>query len=137
VSHAHHHHPQADRGRLRIALVLILGFMAVEVVAGILASSLALLSHATKAGLRLAVNTSPEPASNVLASLAEDGLVAAVIWFAVTNPWLALTLVVVLLVAGTVLTVTLFAAARRAIRTRRERRAARRRAAGGSGRPRA
>jgi cobalt-zinc-cadmium efflux system protein len=48
VSHAHHHHhhPHADRGRLRIALALILGFMAVEVVAGILASSLALLSDA-------------------------------------------------------------------------------------------
>ena len=47
MSHAHHHHhPQADRGRLRIALALILGFMAVEVVAGILASSLALLSDA-------------------------------------------------------------------------------------------
>jgi cobalt-zinc-cadmium efflux system protein len=47
VAHAHHHHhPQADSGRLRIALALILGFMAVEVVAGILASSLALLSDA-------------------------------------------------------------------------------------------
>jgi cobalt-zinc-cadmium efflux system protein len=46
VSHAHHHHPQADRRRLWIALALILGFMAVEVVAGILASSLALLSDA-------------------------------------------------------------------------------------------
>jgi cobalt-zinc-cadmium efflux system protein len=46
VSHAHHHHPPADRGRLQIALALILGFMAVEVVAGILASSLALLSDA-------------------------------------------------------------------------------------------
>ena len=46
MSHAHHHHPHADRGRLRIALALILGFMAVEVVAGILASSLALLSDA-------------------------------------------------------------------------------------------
>jgi cobalt-zinc-cadmium efflux system protein len=47
VAHAHHHHhPHADRGRLRIALALILGFMAVEVAAGILASSLALLSDA-------------------------------------------------------------------------------------------
>jgi cobalt-zinc-cadmium efflux system protein len=49
VSHAHHHHhhpPTADRRRLQIALVLILSFMAVEVVAGILASSLALLSDA-------------------------------------------------------------------------------------------
>jgi cobalt-zinc-cadmium efflux system protein len=46
VSHPHHHHPGADRRRLRIAFGLILGFMAVEVVAGILASSLALLSDA-------------------------------------------------------------------------------------------
>jgi cobalt-zinc-cadmium efflux system protein len=49
-SHHHHHHgPGAattDRRRLWIALTLILGFMAVEVVAGILASSLALLSDA-------------------------------------------------------------------------------------------
>jgi cobalt-zinc-cadmium efflux system protein len=49
--HQHHHHhgdPEApaDRRRLTIALALILGFMAVEVVAGILASSLALLSDA-------------------------------------------------------------------------------------------
>jgi cobalt-zinc-cadmium efflux system protein len=49
-AHHHHHHPHAagatDRRRLWIALALILGFMAVEVVAGILASSLALLSDA-------------------------------------------------------------------------------------------
>jgi cobalt-zinc-cadmium efflux system protein len=48
----HHHHGHAhpagtaDRRRLQVALALILGFMAVEVVAGILASSLALLSDA-------------------------------------------------------------------------------------------
>ena len=49
-AHHHHHHPHAagttDRRRLRIALALIIGFMAVEVVAGIVASSLALLSDA-------------------------------------------------------------------------------------------
>jgi cobalt-zinc-cadmium efflux system protein len=49
--HAHHHGHAHDTGRtsrrrLQIALALILGFMAVEVVAGILASSLALLSDA-------------------------------------------------------------------------------------------
>jgi cobalt-zinc-cadmium efflux system protein len=47
----HHDHdhgisPDADRRRLAIALCLILGFMAAEVVAGIVASSLALLSDA-------------------------------------------------------------------------------------------
>ena len=47
MSHHHHHHaPTGDSRRLGVALGLILGFMAVEVVAGILADSLALLSDA-------------------------------------------------------------------------------------------
>jgi cobalt-zinc-cadmium efflux system protein len=54
MSHSHHSHAghshgasaDADRGKLTIALVLILGFMAAEVVTGILANSLALLSDA-------------------------------------------------------------------------------------------
>src|ERR671916_236100 len=51
MSHAHSHHQAsatgaADRTRLRIALGLILALMAGEVVAGILAGSLALLSDA-------------------------------------------------------------------------------------------
>jgi cobalt-zinc-cadmium efflux system protein len=48
-SHAGHSHApsaDADRGKLWLALALILGFMAAEVVAGILANSLALLSDA-------------------------------------------------------------------------------------------
>jgi len=48
-SHAGHSHgasADADRGKLTIALLLILGFMAAEVVTGILANSLALLSDA-------------------------------------------------------------------------------------------
>jgi cobalt-zinc-cadmium efflux system protein len=46
--HGHSHAPSADadRTKLAVALGLILGFMAVEVVVGILASSLALLSDA-------------------------------------------------------------------------------------------
>jgi cobalt-zinc-cadmium efflux system protein len=50
MSHHHGHHhavsPDADRGRLRLALGLILGFMVVEVAGGLLAGSLALLSDA-------------------------------------------------------------------------------------------
>ena len=49
MGHHHHHHgpvETTDGRRLGLALALILGFMAVEVVAGILASSLALLSDA-------------------------------------------------------------------------------------------
>jgi cobalt-zinc-cadmium efflux system protein len=47
--HAHHHHgvsADADRGKLTVALALIAGFMVVEVVAGIAAESLALISDA-------------------------------------------------------------------------------------------
>lgn len=44
--HSHGASADADRGKLWIALALILGFMAAEVVAGILADSLALLSDA-------------------------------------------------------------------------------------------
>jgi cobalt-zinc-cadmium efflux system protein len=46
--HHHHHAPSADADRrwLGVALALIAGFVVVEVVAGILASSLALLSDA-------------------------------------------------------------------------------------------
>jgi cobalt-zinc-cadmium efflux system protein len=47
--HAHHHHgvsAAADRRWLVVALAVIAGFMAVEVVAGIVADSLALLSDA-------------------------------------------------------------------------------------------
>jgi cobalt-zinc-cadmium efflux system protein len=50
VAHHHGHHhgiaEDADRGKLTIALALIVGFMAAEVVAGIAAHSLALLSDA-------------------------------------------------------------------------------------------
>ncbi|MGB8635052.1 MAG: cation diffusion facilitator family transporter [Rhodanobacteraceae bacterium] len=51
MSHDHHHHQHsvsanADKRYLTIALVLLLAFMAVEVVVGILASSLALISDA-------------------------------------------------------------------------------------------
>jgi cobalt-zinc-cadmium efflux system protein len=51
AAHAGHQHghgisPEADRGRLIIALALILGLMAAEVAAGIVADSLALLSDA-------------------------------------------------------------------------------------------
>ena len=44
---AHHHdHSHASAGRLKVALALLVGLMAVEVVAGVVASSLALLSDA-------------------------------------------------------------------------------------------
>ena len=46
------------------------------------------LSQAAKAGTRLAVNTSPEPATNVFASLAEDGFVIGLVVLLITHPWI-------------------------------------------------
>lgn len=87
---------------------------------------LAFLSHATKATARAAINTSPEPASNIVVSLLEDGLVAGVIALAVWNPVVAVVAVAVLVVAGTALMVVLWKTAKRALATMRERRRDRR-----------
>ena len=97
-----------------------------SVLAAIGSGGLASASHVAKATTRLAVNSSPEPVSNGIVSLFEDGLVAAVVWLAVANPLVAIGIVVVLLLAGTTLTVVMIGAARRGLRTRRERRDRRR-----------
>jgi len=64
-----------------------------EVAAALLAGgTLAAASHATKASGRVAVNTSPEPFSNWLVSLLEDGLVLGGLFLALFKPALFLTL---------------------------------------------
>jgi hypothetical protein len=57
-------------------------------VAALLGGTLAATSHATKMTTRAAVNTSPEPFSNVGVSLLEDGLVVGALWLATTHPLL-------------------------------------------------
>ncbi|BDS05208.1 hypothetical protein NT6N_02480 [Oceaniferula spumae] len=47
----------------------------VSVIAALLGGGTTLITHATKAGGRLLINMSPEPVSNTVASLSEDGLV--------------------------------------------------------------
>jgi len=59
-------------------------------VIALLGASVAAGSHATKAGTRVAINTSPEPFSNWAASLAEDGLVVALSFLTLKFPLLAL-----------------------------------------------
>lgn len=98
-----------------------------EVTAAASSGALAFASHAVKATTRAAINTSPEPVSNGVVSLAEDGLVAGVVVLAVTNPLIALAVVVVLLVVGAVAVALLFRTVRRAWQRRRERRHERRR----------
>jgi hypothetical protein len=48
---------------------------AMSVVAGLLAGGTTLATHMAKAGGRLFINLSPEPVSNTVASVSEDGLV--------------------------------------------------------------
>ncbi len=55
-------------------------------VAGLLGGTLAATSYATKATTRAALNTSPEPFSNIAVSLLEDGLVMAMMWLATNYP---------------------------------------------------
>ena len=57
-----------------------------QAVLGVVGGGTALLSHLVKAGGRLAINSSPEPASNILASLTEDAAVLGVVWFALEQP---------------------------------------------------
>ena len=71
-----------------------------EVVATGGTGTVALASHSVKASLRLGINFSPEPASNIIVSLAEDGMVALVVVFALEEPVLAAILAIVLLVTG-------------------------------------
>jgi hypothetical protein len=81
------------------------------------------VSHSVKSGLRLAVNTSPEPFSNMAVSTAEDIGVVSVVALAMANPWLALGVSATLLLIGIVLVILLLSAIRRARETRRRRRA--------------
>jgi hypothetical protein len=82
----------------------------------------ALASHAVKAGLRAAVNTSPEPVTNVAASVGEDITVAGVVLLAVYHPWWALGISATLLVVGMVLLLLVMRRVRRGVQRWRERR---------------
>ncbi|MEV7428812.1 MULTISPECIES: DUF4126 domain-containing protein [unclassified Nocardioides] len=73
-----------------------------QAVLGTVGGGTALLSHLAKAGGRLAINTSPEPVSNVLASITEDVAVLGVVWFAIEHPRAAAGVAAVLLAGGLV-----------------------------------
>lgn len=69
--------------------------------------TVALITHLAKASTRLAVNTSPEPASNVAVSVIEDTAVAGVVIVAISHPWLAAGLALVFLIVAVVVAVAL------------------------------
>lgn len=69
-----------------------------EVAGALLAGGAALTTHSAKAGTRLLANHSPEPASNIVLSIAEDILVAAGTLVMVLKPVIALCLFTAVLI---------------------------------------
>lgn len=65
---------------------------AMQVVAFLIGGAVTTTSHATKAGSRVLINTSPEPFSNWVASVAEDIIVIGGLWAALYHPVLFLVL---------------------------------------------
>ena len=82
----------------------------------------ALVAHGLKAGIRLGVNTSPEPFSNIVISLIEDGLMAGVVALALKEPLIALAVVIVLLSIGIAIVLFLRKRIKRALEKRRRKR---------------
>ena len=70
---------------------------AMALVAALLGGSLAATSFTAKATSRAAINTSPEPFTNVGASLVEDTLVPVGLWTAVTYPLIFIPLLLLVL----------------------------------------
>jgi Domain of unknown function (DUF4126) len=93
---------------------------AVSMVAAILGGTLAAGTHFGKAGTRAVVNTSPEPFSNVGASLAEEGMLLGGLGLAMTSPWLFLALLVVFIIAIVVLLGVFIRAIRKLMRRREQ-----------------
>jgi hypothetical protein len=76
-------------------------------IAALLGGGLAATSHATKMTTRAAVNTSPEPFSNIAVSLFEDGLVIFMLWLAATHPAIFAVVLLISIVLAIVLLVLL------------------------------
>ncbi len=71
---------------------------AILAIGGLLAGGASITSHGAKAGTRLLVNMSPEPVSNSVASVAEDGMVLGGLTLMAFAPVLAFFVFFVLLV---------------------------------------
>ena len=85
-------------------------------IAALLGGSLAATSHATKMTTRAAVNTSPEPFSNMAVSLMEDGLVVFMLWLSATHPVIFGVVLVVSVVLAVILLVVLIRFLRTVVR---------------------
>lgn len=74
------------------------------VTAGLIGGTITAGTHFAKAGSRLAINSSPEPFSNWIASFSEEGMVLGGLWAMLASPMLFLgMLAVFLVIAGFIL----------------------------------
>ena len=81
---------------------------AMALVAALLGGTMAATSFTAKATTRAAINTSPEPFTNVGASLVEDTLVPVGLWAAVAHPFIFIPALLVVLVLSIVLIVVMY-----------------------------
>ncbi len=90
---------------------------AIQLAAAIAGGGMAMTTHATKAGSRVMINTSPEPFSNWLASIGEDIAVILGLWTAIQHPWVFLALLLVFLLLAIWLLPKLWAAIKATFRS--------------------
>lgn len=81
---------------------------ALQIAMALLGGTLAAGTHLAKAGSRAAINTSPEPFTNVVASLGEDVLFAGGMWTLLHNPLLFIIALAIFIVLAGVLIVLLW-----------------------------
>lgn len=81
--------------------------------AALLGGTLTATTHFAKSGTRAAVNTSPEPFSNVALSIGEDAGALGGLWLAVAHPVVFLFALLVFLVLAVVLLITIARGVRR------------------------
>ena len=84
-------------GALLALAIVDPGDPALQVIAFLLGGGGALVAHSGKAFSRAAINTSPEPVSNVVASTAEDVATVGLLWVVYEYPWVAAGVAVALL----------------------------------------
>jgi hypothetical protein len=68
-----------------------------QLAASVAGGAIALAAHSAKSAARVGVTPSPEPVSNFALSSAEDAFAIFITWFATRHPFIAATVVVVLL----------------------------------------
>jgi hypothetical protein len=93
---------------------------AATIAAAALGGGSALASHAVKTGVRVGVNASPEPFSNIAASLLEDLGVVSLVSFAVFHPVVSAAVAAVVLAVGIVVFLLLASRIRRSWHRRRD-----------------